>query len=1260
VQQCYIMTTTGLTSQEALSLLSSHLQSTLSTCSAKRSALTWMWEAWLPGSVRSLFRLTSMVFCLLLSLALLATRNSYPEMVSAVVVLIMVVANLMLSGWESYQRSVEVFRRVERLVEVVEQAARQPAWEAENYPHLHTPLSASIVLQWTIRDTNQVNLPWALLVKGDIVLIKPGQMAPGRCSIISEKVELRLDQGETFHTDKFKPVEKSLLPEFKSSLSPQKFLLLETPFLSELQEVLHKAAHRPLSKLTKQRHFLISSLLEYICTPLVLVVVLAWNCVRHQHSWSWLSGHPKYQLFLTEPVSATLPLLPLLLPAWWILVNTAGLANVLALFRHSTTLTTTSDPFDDTVETPDMEETVPAVSWPYTRDTFWSCLLGTGEHLSRTENILHCLGSVTSHCCTDKKGILSWPNTSPEKIFFLKSGEKQEMEEESMSEDGESEEEEEEGQAVTPEILTVTQDHSNPFRVEFDDPAWSRHLSSLKPLGLSVRLNTCNLATEEKYTDFYNYLVCESAREPLLKPGKDTVKPDLLPIPARGCLCEISFRIGFKPGVETGWELEQQLQTFRPVVSDSPGTSFTRNLTMAKLKFPFPHQVSVLARERKEGRLQLLTQGTADIVLDSCVDCWTGTDLLSLTDQTRKKCLEFYHRASLTSYCSAFSYRPVTERPPWPGTATTSQYMELPPNSSPFLSQATAQSEEDIDRVSIGPCGERSMSTDSGVFCSSQEVSACLETQCNQSFLGMVQMQYQARVDMVQFIDLLEKACIRFVHFSKENELRSRVFSEKMGLESGWNCHISLHSQADLSTAPSIMYGRKRVTKKFSADSDKKKHFLSASLPSKMNKDSRFLDFPQWGDTGRPLLVGKESQGTEESQEGSTSTSSMLQYDMSNRAQLPAGIENIRPHLEEMDNVPLLVSLFTDCTPPTTRQMVEILQENGEVVAMMGSSANYHNISIFLSADASLAVEPLYPQVCQHVPVFTSPQRGMMAPTDLARHFTAVASSVSFKREEELSVYHAIIASRRHVLAIRHGLQFWVSSSMFLSMVVLVSLLIMLPSPLSPPQMLVLSSLYLPLLATASFFSAHDTNIRNISTGKNSPIMFTRATLCHTLWCYGLRFLPALVSTSLAHLLSILHLQTLCTDQVDCSNFLATKLSFLTDTNMTFVTISVVLASLSYVSRTDHMWQYKPRRSWHILITSLVVVVVQLLYFTIRLMPDHVDTLPVWAWMVHLGFIPVVVVVNELVKRHEIKLNVRFQKRARLDFNTKLGINSPF
>lgn len=89
----------------------------------------------------------------------------------------------------------------------------------------------------------------------------------------------------------------------------------------------------------------------------------------------------------------------------------------------------------------------------------------------------------------------------------------------------------------------------------------------------------------------------------------------------------------------------------------------------------------------------------------------------------------------------------------------------------------------------------------------------CFEMQCHQVFIGMVTMQYQAQTDVVQLVESLDRACIRFVHFSKENELRSRVFSEKMGLESGWNCHISLLSD-DHSNAPSP----KSLSRNFDAD----------------------------------------------------------------------------------------------------------------------------------------------------------------------------------------------------------------------------------------------------------------------------------------------------------------------------------------------------------------------------------------------------------------------------------------------------------
>ena len=45
-----------------------------------------------------------------------------------------------------------------------------------------------------------------------------------------------------------------------------------------------------------------------------------------------------------------------------------------------------------------------------------------------------------------------------------------------------------------------------------------------------------------------------------------------------------------------------------------------------------------------------------------------------------------------------------------------------------------------------------------------------------------------------------------------------------------------------------------------------------------------------------------------------------------------------------------------------------------QVICVMGSSANYKNIDIFMQSDASLAVEPRYPQLCQMVKVSSPPK----------------------------------------------------------------------------------------------------------------------------------------------------------------------------------------------------------------------------------------------------------------------------------------------
>ncbi len=49
-------------------------------------------------------------------------------------------------------------------------------------------------------------------------------------------------------------------------------------------------------------------------------------------------------------------------------------------------------------------------------------------------------------------------------------------------------------------------------------------------------------------------------------------------------------------------------------------------------------------------------------------------------------------------------------------------------------------------------------------------------------------------------------------------------------------------------------------------------------------------------------------------------TSDYADWDVN--AKLPHGVENVKRHLEEVDNVPLLVSIFTDVTKENTAEMV--------------------------------------------------------------------------------------------------------------------------------------------------------------------------------------------------------------------------------------------------------------------------------------------------------------------------------------------------
>jgi hypothetical protein len=76
-------------------------------------------------------------------------------------------------------------------------------------------------------------------------------------------------------------------------------------------------------------------------------------------------------------------------------------------------------------------------------------------------------------------------------------------------------------------------------------------------------------------------------------------------------------------------------------------------------------------------------------------------------------------------------------------------------------------------------------------------------------------------------------------------------------------------------------------------------------------------------------------------------------------AKLPHGIEAVKDHLKNVDNVPLLVSLFTDVNHQTTREMIEVFQEYNDTVIAVGLSHLPWNSNIFSTADLGIGVDVL-------------------------------------------------------------------------------------------------------------------------------------------------------------------------------------------------------------------------------------------------------------------------------------------------------------
>lgn len=183
----------------------------------------------------------------------------------------------------------------------------------------------------------------------------------------------------------------------------------------------------------------------------------------------------------------------------WIAINLWGIARLQTLLSipQPNLISDDQKSFQEDLDTPtyDWEKVIlPA------RQVLWHwCELwhGDSQLLGRSANVVQVLGSITALSCVDKKGILSWPNPTAEKVFFIRdSAEKASMAtsttksqsslESDVSGDKDDNAKQKGGGAVA-EVLDLTHDQHSAFRLEFDDHEWKDHITSLKPLGKNCR-----------------------------------------------------------------------------------------------------------------------------------------------------------------------------------------------------------------------------------------------------------------------------------------------------------------------------------------------------------------------------------------------------------------------------------------------------------------------------------------------------------------------------------------------------------------------------------------------------------------------------------------------------------------------------------------------------------------------------------------------------------------------------------------------------
>ncbi|RKP05825.1 hypothetical protein THASP1DRAFT_32342 [Thamnocephalis sphaerospora] len=382
------------------------------------------------------------------------------------------------------------------------------------------------------------------------------------------------------------------------------------------------------------------------------------------------------------------------------------------------------------------------------------------------------------------------------------------------------------------------------------------------------------------------------------------------------------------------------------------------------------------------------------------------------------------------------------------------------------------------------------------------------------------------------------------------------------------------------------------------------------------------------------------------------------------KARLPHGTEQIRRHLQHVDDIPLHVPLFAECSPPATTEMMCIFQEYGDVVCAVGSVLNDRNALQFAMADIGIGVEPLPRHFYRD-----RPENGRVSALVVSTMLNRLACSLTMQHETSLYALNQMIGeARQFQIAYRQAIIFYATSSASLGFLSFLSNCMVLPPALSATQLLWISFLLVPALAFSLVNAPQDPGIMKLMPERNAEhlVHWKRQAFYQAVRaCLSVAMCLVIFVLSLAACLNVkptvtfTFLDRKAWHTMSDGDYWALRYAQQC-CGFAFVYFTV-WSSATFQHRTHSIIHTPPYKNLHWLITVIFVLVLELVLFFAMISGNsaQLSSLPWYLYILLFAWPLVFMPVHELIKWRDGLRHVQLQKRLKLEFNTKLGMHSP-